>query len=115
MKVGIPRESLAGERRVAATPDSVRKLVKSGFEVVVERDAGLAAGFDDASYAGAGATLADRAIAGEIPHRRKRIDLLRSRRTRHLVHADGVDAAGSEVGDERGIGGGMEIVDQSLA
>ena len=60
MKVGVPKESLLGERRVAATPDSVKKLIKLGFEVLVERDAGLSAGFDDASYAGAGATVADR-------------------------------------------------------
>jgi NAD(P) transhydrogenase subunit alpha len=61
MKVGVPRETLPGERRVAATPDSVKKLVKLGFDVRIEHDAGLFAGFDDASYAAAGATLADRA------------------------------------------------------
>ena len=61
MKVGVPKESLPGERRVAATPESVKKLLKLGFEVVVERDAGLSAGFDDASYAAAGATIAERA------------------------------------------------------
>lgn len=61
MKLGIPRESVPGERRVAATPDSVKKLLKLGFHVTVERNAGLAAGFDDASYASAGATVADRA------------------------------------------------------
>ena len=59
MKVGVPKESLPGERRVAATPESVKKLLKLGFEVVVERDAGLPAGFDDASYAAAGATVAE--------------------------------------------------------
>ncbi len=61
MKVGVPKESLPEERRVAATPDSVKKLLKLGFEVQIEHDAGLAAGFDDASYAAAGATIADRA------------------------------------------------------
>jgi NAD(P) transhydrogenase subunit alpha len=45
---------------VAATPESVKKLLQLGFEVSVERDAGLAAGFDDDSYAAAGATIADR-------------------------------------------------------
>ena len=59
MKVGVPKESLPGERRVAATPESVKKLLKLGFEVVVERDAGLPAGFDDASYAASGATVAE--------------------------------------------------------
>ncbi len=62
MKVGVPRESLPDERRVAATPDSVKKLLKLGFDVTIEHDAGLAAGFDDASYAAAGATVADRAV-----------------------------------------------------
>ncbi len=61
MRLGIPRESVPGERRVAATPDSVKKLRKLGFDVTVERDAGLAAGFDDAAYASAGAVVADRA------------------------------------------------------
>jgi NAD(P) transhydrogenase subunit alpha len=59
MKVGVPRETWPGERRVGATPDSVRKLRKLGFEVVVERDAGLLAGFDDASYEASGATVVD--------------------------------------------------------
>lgn len=57
MKVGVPRETQSGERRVAATPDFVKKLLKLGFEVLVERDAGLAAGFDDAWYAAAGQTI----------------------------------------------------------
>ena len=60
MKVGVSKESEPGEHRVAATPDSVRKLVKLGFGVTIEHDAGLAAGFDDAAYEGAGATVADR-------------------------------------------------------
>ena len=60
MRVGVPKENFPGERRVAATPESVKKLVKLGFDVSIERDAGLAAGFDDASYAAAGATVADR-------------------------------------------------------
>jgi NAD(P) transhydrogenase subunit alpha len=60
MKIGIPRETTRGERRVAATPESVKKLVKLGFTVVIERDAGLAAGFDDPSYAAAGAATAAR-------------------------------------------------------
>ena len=59
MKVGIPKEIMPGERRVAATPDSVKKLVKLGFDVTIERDAGLAAGFDDDSFAAAGAMVAD--------------------------------------------------------
>lgn len=60
MRVGVPKEGFPGERRVAATPESVKKLLKLGFDVTVECDAGLAAGFDDASYTAAGATVADR-------------------------------------------------------
>lgn len=58
MRIGVPRESAAGERRVALTPDVVQRLVKLGAEVVVERGAGAAAFFPDEQYAAAGATLA---------------------------------------------------------
>ena len=43
LKIGIPKEAHAGERRVAATPDTVSKLLKLGFEVQVEAGAGEAA------------------------------------------------------------------------
>jgi NAD(P) transhydrogenase subunit alpha len=62
MKVGIPREIHPGERRVAATPESVRSLAKLGFEVVVEAGAGQGAGYDDAAYEGAGASIATSAL-----------------------------------------------------
>ena len=58
MKVGVPREIVKGERRVALVPDSVKALVKSGFEVFVETTAGLDANFSDESYISAGATIA---------------------------------------------------------
>jgi len=58
MRVGICKESNDGERRVAGTPDSAKKLKALGFDVLVEAGAGFAAGFDDASYATAGATIA---------------------------------------------------------
>src|SRR5687767_3731157 len=61
MIVGIVKEAAPGERRVAATPDSVTKLKQLGFSVVVESGAGLAAGFDDGAYASAGATIGDTA------------------------------------------------------
>ena len=57
ISIGVPKESRAGESRVAATPDSVKRLVKLGFDLAVERTAGLAAGFHDAEYQSAGATL----------------------------------------------------------
>lgn len=59
MRIGIPRESLAGETRVACTPATVAQLQKLGFEVVVESGAGTAAGLVDAAYEAAGASLAN--------------------------------------------------------
>jgi NAD(P) transhydrogenase subunit alpha len=59
MRVGIPKEIHQGERRVAATPDTVARLRKLGFSVVIEKGAGAAADFPDAAYAAAGATIVD--------------------------------------------------------
>ncbi|MCC2322715.1 Re/Si-specific NAD(P)(+) transhydrogenase subunit alpha [Cellulomonas xiejunii] len=61
MRIGVPREQRPGERLVAATPKTVAKLRDLGYEVLVERDAGVAATFTDEAYAAAGATLAERA------------------------------------------------------
>src|SRR6187397_2390762 len=57
MKVGVPKESAAGERRVALVPDIVAKLVAAGIDVVVEPGAGSAASFTDDAFQEAGATL----------------------------------------------------------
>ncbi|MDO4904407.1 MAG: Re/Si-specific NAD(P)(+) transhydrogenase subunit alpha [Lautropia sp.] len=57
MKIGIPRERRPGETRVAATPETIKKLVKAGHEVLVERNAGTGADIPDAAYTEAGATL----------------------------------------------------------
>jgi NAD(P) transhydrogenase subunit alpha len=57
MRVGIARERRPGERRVAATPDTVRQLVGLGLEVVVEQGAGEASTQADAAYRDAGATV----------------------------------------------------------
>ena len=57
MKVGCPKEVVAGEQRVAMTPDSVRQIQKLGYDCVVQSGAGSAAGFDDAAYEDAGATV----------------------------------------------------------
>ena len=59
MKVGIPKEIYPHELRVAATPDTVEKMVKLGLEVAVETGAGDAASFSDAAYAEAGAQIMD--------------------------------------------------------
>ena len=63
MKVGIPREIHPNERRVAATPETVQKIIKLGLEVVVQAGAGEHADLSDATYAEAGATIAPDAAA----------------------------------------------------
>lgn len=67
MKIGIPRESLAGETRVAATPKTVTQLIKLGHEVVVEHDAGKAASLSDGLYSEAGAIITDTATVWQCP------------------------------------------------
>jgi len=59
MRVAVPKETAPGERRVALVPETVSKLCDTGFEVRVEHDAGVAAGFSDDDYAAVGAELAD--------------------------------------------------------
>src|SRR5678816_4357898 len=59
MKVGIPKEIYPHECRVAATPDTVEKMVKLGLEVIVEAGAGDASTFADAAYIEAGARIVD--------------------------------------------------------
>jgi NAD(P) transhydrogenase subunit alpha len=59
MRIGVPRETTAGERRVALVPESVARLVKAGVEIVVERGAGMSANFTDDQYEKAGASLGD--------------------------------------------------------
>ncbi len=61
MKVGVPKEVRRGERRVAATPETVARLQKLGFEVLVEKDAGAGASFKDAEYVAQGAAIASAA------------------------------------------------------
>ena len=59
MRVGVVAEVAAGERRVAATPSSVERLRKLGFEVAVQSRAGVGAGFADAEYVEAGAQVVE--------------------------------------------------------
>ena len=54
MKIGVPREIHAGERRVATTPDVASQLIKMGFSVAVESNAGAEASFSDEAYEAAG-------------------------------------------------------------
>ena len=63
MQIGIPLETVAGETRVAATPETVKKLVGQGHTLLVQRGAGLRAGITDAQFEAAGASLTDAAAA----------------------------------------------------
>ena len=57
MKLAVPKECRPGERRVAVTPENVARLIKMGFAVAVEHDAGAAASFGDDDYVAAGAEI----------------------------------------------------------
>jgi NAD(P) transhydrogenase subunit alpha len=63
MKVGIPSEVYPNERRVAATPETVKRLQKLGFEVLIESGAGAKADFSDAAYVAAGCSMVPSAEA----------------------------------------------------
>ena len=63
MQIGVPRETAAGETRVAVTPETAKKLKAQGHEIRVESGAGVAASVTDEAYVAAGATLTDRAGA----------------------------------------------------
>lgn len=58
MRIAVPKETASGETRVAAVPETIKKLASSGNEVVVQAGAGVAAGFPDAEFTEAGATVA---------------------------------------------------------
>jgi len=55
--IGVPKEILEGENRVAVVPDVASKLIKAGFEIHIEKDAGLKAGFTDSAYQQAGVKI----------------------------------------------------------
>ncbi len=63
MKIGTPKERLDGENRVAMTPDSAVQLQKLGYECLIEKGAGAAAGFSDAAYEAAGVEVVKTAAA----------------------------------------------------
>jgi NAD(P) transhydrogenase subunit alpha len=58
LTIGVPRETFAGEKRVAAAPEVVEKLIKLGFSVRIESGAGDAANFSDSSFVAVGASIA---------------------------------------------------------
>lgn len=57
LTIGVPKETFPLEKRVAATPETVSKLIKPGFSVLIEKDAGSASHFNDADYEAAGAKI----------------------------------------------------------
>ncbi len=59
MVIAVPKEIMPGENRVATVPDVVPKLIKAGFEVHIEKNAGIKAGFTDEKYISAGAKIID--------------------------------------------------------
>jgi NAD(P) transhydrogenase subunit alpha len=61
MLIGVPRETASGERRVALVPEVVSQLTRAGHRVVIERDAGLRAGFTDDAYRAVGCEIVDTA------------------------------------------------------
>jgi NAD(P) transhydrogenase subunit alpha len=66
VRIGVPKETAEGERRVALVPDVVRKLTGQGHEVVVEPGAGTQAGIPDPSFADAGATVGSGAWEADV-------------------------------------------------
>lgn len=64
--IGVPKESLPGEKRVAATPESIKKFKERGIGLRVERGAGLGAGISDAEYVAAGAEVVDSAWDSDV-------------------------------------------------
>ena len=67
MRIGVPKERLANETRVAATPKTVEQLLKLGFTVAVESGAGKLASFDDEAFIQAGAEVVDGAEVWQSP------------------------------------------------
>jgi len=63
VKLGTPKESFAGEARVAMTPESAKQLQKLGYDCAIESGAGLAAGFSDTTYSDAGVEVVETAAA----------------------------------------------------
>src|SRR6266508_1277315 len=57
MRIGVPRETAAHARRVALVPEAIARLAKAGHTLAVQRGAGVAAGFPDAQYQAAGASI----------------------------------------------------------
>jgi NAD(P) transhydrogenase subunit alpha len=57
MRIGVPRETSPGERRVALVPESCKKLIQSGYSIAIEAEAGAQAGFPDPTYREVGVSV----------------------------------------------------------
>ncbi|WP_440094185.1 Re/Si-specific NAD(P)(+) transhydrogenase subunit alpha [Pseudomonas syringae] len=68
MHIGVPLETQAGETRVAATPETIKKLISQGHRITVQRGAGIQASVPDSAFEAAGAVIgeASEAFAGEL-------------------------------------------------
>lgn len=64
--LGVPAETFPGEKRVAISPEGVKRLAKDGFQIQVQKGAGLAAGFSDQAFVNEGATIVDNAFKSDI-------------------------------------------------
>ena len=64
MQIGIPTETVVGETRIAATPETVKKLIGAGHSVFIERGAGVKAAYIDSAFEQVGATMTDDAYTG---------------------------------------------------
>ena len=108
MRIGVPRETSPGERRVALVPDVVKRLADAGFEIALERDAGSAASYRDSAYAEAGAqVVADPYDADAVVKVRKpsddEIERLRDGQVLIGLLEPLTDAAGIERLSSRGV------------
>jgi NAD(P) transhydrogenase subunit alpha len=102
MRIAIPTETQAGERRVAASPDTVKAYVKKGLEVVVESGAGAGAFIPDEAFKAAGAAVASDAVKDAdivLGVRRPSAKLLKAMK-KGAVLAAGLEPYGDKAGLE---------------
>jgi len=96
MQISVPAETIPNERRVALIPDTTKKLVRVGFEVVVQSGLGEQAGFSDDTYSEAGATVSDDRAAlladGDIVLRVRKPDTSEVNQLKHgAIHVSYLD------------------------
>jgi len=67
MNIALPKETKVGEKRIALIPEHVKKLIDAGHRIMIEKDAGLGAGFSDQEYARVGAQIVSTAEIYQQP------------------------------------------------